>query len=222
MNKSPEEYFQEQDFSVDVPSRTRPGEFTATELAFMEKYMGVDAAPVLRSLGIDATETKKDTEPAGPALEDSLDAVLRSANQLLMVGFFLGNQEFVIPTLAVQEVIKYSTPARLPAAPSFVAGIINQRGKITPLIRLRDLLGIPLEGGREHKFTIICQRRGLQMGLLIDEVRTMYRVAQRDIDWRIETHLGAGIDFISGLLKVQDKLVSIVSVDKIVEVVVKQ
>lgn len=229
MNKSPEEYFQEQNFSTDVPPDAKPGEFTAAEVAFMEKYMGVDAASTLKSIGLEAPSGTEQTdgasgspEESGKPLEESLDTVLRRESELLMVGFFLGNQEFVVPTLAVQEVIKFSPPARLPAAPSFVAGVINLRGKVTPLIRLRDMLGVSADAANENQFIIVCRRRGLQMGLIIDRVRTMYRVAQGDIDWGIEAHLGSNVDFISGLLKLRDELVGIVSVDRIVEIVVQR
>lgn len=227
MNRSPEEYFQEQNFSTDVPPDAKPGEFTDTELAFMEKYMGVDAPSTLKSIGLQApsgaaaggvqAERAAETPP-----EEALDIILRRAPELLLVGFFLGNQEFVVPTLAVQEVIRFSTPAKLPTAPSFVAGVINLRGKVTPLIRLRDMLGVPDDKENEHQFIIVCRRKGLQMGLMIDKVRTMYRVPQDDIDWGIEVHLGANVDFISGLLKLREELIGIVSVDRIVEMVVQQ
>lgn len=223
MNKSPEEYFQEQNFSADMPPDAKPGEFTDAERAFMEKYMGVDAPSTLKSIGLDVpleAAAPKDSVVSSPP-EEALDIILRRETELLLVGFFLGNQEFVVPTLAVQEVIKFSPPARLPKAPSFVAGVINLRGKVTPLIRLRDMLGIPEEAGSQHQFIIVCRRRGLQMGLMIDRVRTMYRVSQREIDWGIEAHLGSNVDFISGLLKLREQLVGIVSVDRIVDVVIQ-
>lgn len=226
MNKSPEEYFQEQNFSTDVPPDAKPGEFTDAERAFMEKYMGVDAVSTLRAIGLQVpSESPPGEEPVRQEekpVEESLDTVLRREPELLMVGFFLGDQEFVVPTLAVQEVIRYSPPAKLPTAPSFVAGVINLRGKITPLIRLRDMLGAPDDTENRHQFIIVCRRRGLQMGLMIDRVRTMYRVAQSDIDWGIEAHFGANVDFISGLLKLREELIGVVSVDRIVEMVVQQ
>ena len=228
MNKSPEEYFQEQNFSTDVPPDTKPGEFTDAELAFMEKYMGVEAASTLKAIGLEGPAKTSQTgstgqaEGAAPQPEEALDAVLKRASELLMVGFYLGGQEFVVPTLAVQEVIRSSPPAKLPTAPSFVAGVINLRGKVTPLIRLRDMLDTASGDGNEHQFIIVCRRRGLQFGLMIDKVHTMYRVPQADIDWGIESHLGANVDFISGLLKLRDQLVGIVSVDRVVEMVIKK
>lgn len=225
INKSPEEYFQEQNFTTDAPPDAKPGEFTDAERAFMEKYMGVDATATLKAIGLQAPCDEAATAPESvkPEMrEEPLDAVLRRAAELLMVGFFLGRQEFVVPTLAVQEVIRYAAPAKLPTAPPFVAGVINLRGKVTPLIRLRDLLGAAEDRENENRFIIVCRRRGLQFGLMIDKVHTMYRVPQSDLEWGIEAHLGGNVDFISGLLKLEQELVGIVSVDRIVEVIIQK
>lgn len=223
-DKSPEEYFQSQNFSTDLPPDAKLGEFTAAERAFMEKYMGVDAGATLRAIGLAPASTPGEDGTVIPSeeREESLDAIIRRAPELLMVGFFLGEQEYVVPTLAVQEVIRYSAPARLPAAPKFVAGVINLRGKVTPLIRLRDLLDPDTAVEKPNQFIIVCRRSGLQFGLIIDRVHTMYRVPREDIDWSIETHLGANVDFIAGLLKLGESLVGIVSVDRIMEVIVKK
>ena len=150
--------------------------------------------------------------------EESFDLILRKEAELQMVGFYIGKQEFTVPTLAVQEVIRYETPAKMPAAPEFVAGVINLRGKMTPLVHLRDMLEIRQARETEDRFIIVCRRKGLQIGLIIERVHTMYRVPQTDIDWGIESLLGINnAEFISGLLKLNESLVGIVSVDRIIE-----
>ncbi|MBZ2172909.1 chemotaxis protein CheW [Nitratidesulfovibrio sp. SRB-5] len=229
--RSPEEYFRQHDFGSEAATGGG-GEFTAAERAFMQKYLGVEEGDLLRRIGIDPVRAGgaggAGAAGAAAGLEDeaeSLDARLRNEPVLQMVGFFLGAQEFAVPTEAVQEVIKYAAPTRLPAAPSFVAGIVNLRGRVTPLVRLRELLGVYDGGdaaGSEDRFIIVCRRRGLQMGMMIERVHTMYRVPQQDIDWAIESHLGISVDFVSGLLKADERLISIVSVDKILDCVLKR
>ena len=61
MSKSPEEYFQEQTFAP--APRSEGTTFTDAELAFMRKYMGLDATETLRKIGIETT-----TAPVGPVL----------------------------------------------------------------------------------------------------------------------------------------------------------
>lgn len=220
MKKSPEDYFQEQDFSAEPADKTS---FSPAEQAFMDKYLGMDGGVLLDKLGIGA-ESAPDALPdqhAEMMAEESLDDMLRSAPEIQMVGFFLGSQEFTIPTVAVQEVIRTMPLAKLPAAPEFVAGVINLRGKVTPLIRLRDMLEVSAPRLDEDKFIIICRRQGFQVGMIIERVHTMYRVPQSDIYWGIEAHIGINVDFIAGLLKLREQLVGIVSVDRVIASIIK-
>lgn len=214
--KSPEEYFQQQDFELGASGR---GEgFSAAERAFMQKYLGVEEGDILKRMGIDAdaaVEVATDGEPP-------LDVIIRQEAELQMVAFFLGEQEYTVPSVAVQEVIRFQTPTRLPAAPAYLAGIINLRGRVTPLVRLRDLLEVQATGTDDDRFIVVCRRHGLQVGLMIERVHTMYRVSQNDIDWAVESHLGINVDFVSGLLKAGERLVGIISVDRIVESVLKR
>lgn len=157
------------------------------------------------------------------AKEPPLETILRQEAQCQMVGFYIGDQEFVVPTKAMQEVIRYETPIRIPLAPPFVTGVISLRGRVTPVVNLRNMLVVnnaPLEG---EGCIIICQCRGLQLGFLVEKIHTMYRVDQKDLDWGVEAQLGsnAEADFISGIMKSDggNRLIGIISVDRIVEYV---
>ena len=155
-------------------------------------------------------------EPEGPPLE----SIMRKAEDLQLVAFYLGEQEFVLPIIAVQEVIKAVPHTRLPSAPPIIAGVINLRDRVTPLLQLRELLGVPRTGKQDDGFIIICRRHGIQMGLIIDRVHTMYRVLQKDVDWAVESHLG-NVEVVCGLLKGNDRLLGIISVDKIFSMLVE-
>lgn len=235
MMKTPEEYFQEQDFGTGPVDKQ--SDFTPAERAFMQKYLGMNEGAVLDKLGIDspaAQQASSGQEPvAAPAAqavqqqapqierEPDLDEQLRSEPELQLVSFYLADQEFTVPIMAVQEVIKYIQPTRLPAAPHFVAGVVNLRGRVTPLVRTKDLLGT--SGGDQEGggFIVVCRRHGLQLGLMIDAVHTMYRTAQESIDWSIEARLGSNVEYISGLMKSGEHLIGIISVDRIVDSVLQ-
>lgn len=161
----------------------------------------------------------------GSGLEREPDLLeqLRNESELQMVSFFLGTQEFTVPISAVQEVIRYLPATKLPVAPPFVTGVINLRGTVTPIIQLRELLGIAglEEQERSDKFIVVCKRHGLQFGLVIDTVHTMYRVPQESIDWAVESHLGVAVQYVFGLMKSDDMLIGIISVDNIVEAILE-
>lgn len=218
MMKTPEEYFQERDF---LPDAQPAGDYTAAERAFLEKYMGQgkDAA-ALAKLGMEPPAPGAQGGGGGVSEMDNepgLEQALRNEVELQLVSFFLGSQEFTIPINVVQEVIRFMPPTKLPAAPSFMAGIVNLRGRVTPLVKLRDLLGMATDDTSDD-FIIVCRRKGLQVGLIITSVATMYRVQQEQVDWNVESHVGGNVEFVNGIMKGDDgRIVGIVSVDRIVD-----
>jgi purine-binding chemotaxis protein CheW len=191
-----------------APGKPAMTDARATELTKLKAAKQTQSSPEARPTMADIYD--------GMDVKDALDHFLRNETELQMVAFYVGDQEFTVPTVIVQEVIHYSTPVKLPVAPPFVAGVINLRGKVTPLVYLRDILEVPQKIKREDRFIVICRYQGLQIGLIIEKVHSMYRVTQNDIDWGIEAHLGINVDYVSGLLKHDDHLIGIVAVDKIV------
>lgn len=219
MTKSPEEYFEQHDFGV----QTGNAGLSASEKAFVEKYMGLDTEKAMDELGLSPTGAHAGRQPdlhPEMAEEKPITVIMRESPSLQMVAFHLGRQEFLVPTLIVQEVIRAMPIVRLPTAPPHVAGAVNLRGKITPLIHLREVLEVSSPRQQEDRFFIVCRRQGLQFGLVVERIHTMYRIPQEDIDWSVETTLGADIVHISGLVKLQDMLVGIVNVDSIIDSII--
>ena len=242
--KTPEEYFLEKNF---LPEGEGAG-YTPAETAFLQKYMGwgedkaseaaapvavpaparVESAPGFGPPPAEAAATPAPPAEAvagrpAPVVPDEPDILvaLKDEEHVQLVGFKVGDQEFTVPIVVVQEVIRHVTPTQLPAAPYFLAGIINLRGRVTPLVRLRTLLGV---GGADadSRFIVVVRRKGLQLGLMIDTVKTMYRVEQKGIDWGVETSLGANVEFVAGLMKSEKgKLVGVISIDRIVDKVLR-
>lgn len=236
------EYFENQSFSMEPAADAA---VSPAERAFIKKYLGVDdpgalaglpeakaqavagfaAAPHIQAAPAQVSELasmdNRGDWSSGEGEVDypSLDETLRSNEAISLVSFYVCQQRFVIPLDAVQEVISYQQPFRLPMAPSHVTGVINLRGHVTPIVRLEDLLLLPrdrvkMEG---EKLFIICHCKGLQLGLQIDKINTMYRAGQDKLDWNIDAQLGASAEFFSGLLTADGKLISIVSVERIVD-----
>ncbi len=139
-----------------------------------------------------------------------------------LVEFTVNSKSYSIPIILVQEVIRYTPPTRLPVSPYFMTGIINLRGKVTPVIDLGSLLcGDCSEAPK--KAIMICQYEGLQLGLLIDQVNTMYTVDQSKLEWGVDQYLSGSTDLIEGLIKADGgELVGIISISKVVSILLKK
>ena len=233
MVKSPMEYFESQEFDTKASPQDS---MTQAEMDFVRKYMGMEPNQALASVpavGGDAQPLAPIPAPAAapgvvsvgipvpaeplPLEEASFEAKLREAESVQLVGFYVGSQLYALPTLVIQEVIRKQEVSQLPMAPSFVSGVINLRGRITPLIRLRALLDMPVAGQDDERFTVICRCQGLQFGMQIDQLQTMYRVMQSDLNWNAESNVGANVEFITGLFEVNDRLIPIISIERLVD-----
>lgn len=174
--KTPEQYFVDDVRLPDVDDAGRA--LTSAEQAFLDKYLGAEREKVLAQAARldprseDVVSGIVGTESGGSAEEHS-DEKMRSQLEIRLVSFSLLEREYALPITVIQEVIRYVKPTKLPTAPACIAGIINLRGRVTPLVSLRTLLGIP--GEQEDRFIVVCRHRGLQIGLMIGAVSTMYK-----------------------------------------------
>lgn len=153
-----------------------------------------------------------------PFEDPKLEKKLKTAPEIRLVGFTLGAGEYTIPIAAVKEVVRAQNPTKIPEAPAHLAGIINLRGRVTPLIRLSVLLNAKGAADKEDRFVVVVRRMGLQAGLLVNSLSSMYRVKLDDIEWNLESRIGGQVELVSGLMKKPTgDLVGILSVDRVLE-----
>jgi purine-binding chemotaxis protein CheW len=221
--KTPEQYFID---DVQLPDAADSGRaLTGAEEAFLDKYLGVERDKVLaqaRRLDPRGEDVVAGIAPSGAAETaeaEHSDEKMRNMAEIRLVSFSLMGREYALPITVIQEVIRFVKPTKLPAAPQSIAGIINLRGRVTPLVSLRTLLGIP--GEQEDRFIVVCRHRGLQIGLMIGAVSTMYKAAGEDLEWNVEGNIGVHTQLLLGLYKSGEKLISILSIDNLVQVVLQ-
>ena len=230
MVKTPEEYFADQCLAVP---QAADATLSAAEQAFVQKYLGSDA---LQNMPVQEPEqvlagaagtahvapeiddahpaAQKRTEANAPSLRTRLAAL----EQVQMVSFYIREQIFLLPVSVIVEVLRYMPLTRLPMAPPFIAGVVNLRGKVTPLLHLDALLTTDQTMRyTEKSFIIVCGTDDMQLGLIIDKVHTMYMVSKDSISWNIEAQLGEGADFLCGLANIGERLHGIIDPELIVE-----
>lgn len=222
--KTLENYF-EQDVALPESSGAR-GDLTGFEREFLEKYVGTgwENTPAGRALA-HPVAAEQVMGPAGePAREESeLDpeASLMAEEELRLVSFHVSDQVFAVPIMLVQEVLRAVPATKLPAAPSFLAGVTNLRGRVTPLVNLACLLDVSCAADEANKFLIVCRLRGMQIGLQVRAIDTMYKAPRADIEWNIEGQVGVNAGLMAGLLKAGDRLIKILSVSRLFQQVLK-
>ena len=81
----------------------------------------------------------------------------QDAELLQLVTFSIGEEEFGVDILSVQEIIRMMDITKVPRAPDFVEGVINLRGKVIPIIDLRRRFGLSTRDHDKHTRIIVIE-----------------------------------------------------------------
>lgn len=98
------------------------------------------------------------------------------------VTFRLGNQLFGISVLAVQDVMRYQTIARIPLSPEVIAGSLNVRGRIVTAYDMRCRLGLPLFEAIENIMMVVVDFQHELFALMVDSVGDVLSLSMRDLE----------------------------------------
>lgn len=133
--------------------------------------------------------------------------------------FMLSDEEFAVPIMQVKEIIEYSELTNVPMVPEFIAGAINLRGSVVPVVNLAIKFGmVPAEISRRTCVVIMeveLDDEHVIMGMLVDKVLQVIDIIDENID--PAPTLGAQIrtDFIRGMGKLDDRFVIILAINKV-------
>ena len=127
-----------------------------------------------------------------------------------LVVFALGQEEYALPIQQVQEIIRYSEPRAVSSADPWIRGVISLRGKIVPVFDLGLRLGLHAEPGQDQKIVIVETNAGTA-GVIVDEVEEVLTVGADQLD----EVPGAGSDAIDAIAKIDDRLVVLLTPDRL-------
>ncbi len=105
------------------------------------------------------------------------------ATERQVVVLHLGDDVFGIDIAVIHTVITPQAITAVPRTPPFVAGVMNLRGRIVPVVDLRTRLGLPPAAGElKTRRIVIVETEGLTAGLIVDAVSEVLRLPEGAID----------------------------------------
>jgi len=138
-----------------------------------------------------------------------------SSELIQLVTFKLGNEEFGVDIFKVREINKMMPITKVPNAPSFVEGVVNLRGSITPIIDLRARLGLQESDVTEKTGIVVAELTESTIGLIVDEVKEVLRIPADITEPPPEIVAGINSDFITSVAKLEDRLLILLDLSKI-------
>ncbi|QOP45203.1 chemotaxis protein CheW [Sulfurimonas paralvinellae] len=133
-----------------------------------------------------------------------------------LVGFMIGDEEYAVPILSIQEIIKPFTWTRVPQVPAYVLGVFNLRGAVIPLIDLRAKFGLSTKKQSEDTRFIVMRHGDDVAGFVIDRLTMAIRIKKENIGPAPDTVNGDDT-IIDGVGKQADKIITILKVNKLLE-----
>ncbi len=128
--------------------------------------------------------------------------------------FSLADEDYGLKVLTVREIIGIMDITRVPQTPNFVRGVVNLRGKVIPVLDLREKLGLP---AMEYNTLtcIIVVDIGVLMGVIVDTVQEVHHIPEADIEESPKLCASVDTTFILGMGKVNGKVKILLDVERI-------
>ncbi len=139
-----------------------------------------------------------------------------NGDELQLVSFNIGSEEFGVEILKVQEINRMVEITRVPQAPHYVEGVINLRGKVIPIIDLRKRFSLDVKEYDKNTRIVVVDINGNIMGMIVDAVSEVLRLSSSTIEPPPEIVTGVNAEYIKGVAKLEDRLLIFLDLSKVV------
>ena len=182
----------------------------APDAASTDSVSQAPAEAVRQAISEAATPAKEAagaTAPANvevpPALRGNSDQDSQSSQ---VVSFRLGEEEYGVNIMTVQEIILLGCITQVPEVPEHVLGVINLRGNVIPILNLRRRFGMPDQEPEDATRIVVMNLNGRTVGVVVDAVSEVLRLSLDDVSPTPQSLSSAGKDYITGLAQSGERL----------------
>jgi purine-binding chemotaxis protein CheW len=165
-----------------------------------------------------AAVAKKSGMTSGHAAGSELDEE-DSSDELQLVSFEVAGQEYAMAIEEVQEIVQIPEEIiHVPHSASYVMGIMTLRNRLLPLVNLRHMFDLPNRENDDHSRIVVVSLGSSSVGIVMDSVNEVLRVAKADVDSMPELLARSGdLTEISEICRLDNgkRLVSIISADNL-------
>lgn len=150
-------------------------------------------------------------------MNQTTDAALTAAeaHHREFLVFSLGEEEYAVDILKVQEIRGYENVTRIANAPDFIKGVTNLRGVIVPIVDLRIKFHLDKVEYGGQTVVIVVNVEDRIVGIVVDGVSDVMTLSPDQIKPAPEFGVTLSSDFLSGLGSLEDRMLVLVDIDKL-------
>ena len=129
--------------------------------------------------------------------------------------FRLGNEEYGIDILKVQEIRGYDAVTAIANAPAFIKGVVNLRGIIVPIVDLRIKFAVGEARYDQFTVVIILNIGARVVGVVVDSVSDVLTLASGQVKAAPEFATTLNTEYITGLGTVDQRMLILVDIERL-------
>lgn len=126
--------------------------------------------------------------------------------------FTLADEEFCVETVYIQEIIKMVEYVSLPNLPEFIKGVANLRGRIVPLMDLRQKLNLSPKQDTYNSRVIVLAVKNVTFGIIVDSVSEVIRIADSSIEDALSFTSNVAPEYLKGLAKIDGRILILLDI----------
>jgi purine-binding chemotaxis protein CheW len=150
---------------------------------------------------------------SSPTSAQSHHVGISTGNEYL--AFKLGDEEYGIDILKVQEIRGYENVTRIANAPEFIKGVINLRGIIVPIVDMRIKFNLGEPSYDQFTVVIILSIAGRVMGMVVDSVSDVTTLEPEQIRPAPQMGTALNTDYLVGLGTVEERMLILLDIERL-------
>jgi purine-binding chemotaxis protein CheW len=135
---------------------------------------------------------------------------------MLHVAFRVGTAEYVLPASQVLHLESFETATHVPGVPAYVAGLVQVRGRVVPVVDLRIRFGLPPAAHALDHRVIVVQLGPRVAGLLVDSAREVIKLDPSSFQDAPALVKQQANGFVTGVVTVRGRLFLIVDMPRLI------
>jgi len=144
-----------------------------------------------------------------------MDNTLMNDGVFEALAFKLGNEEYGIKILKVQEIRGYEAVTRIASAPEHVKGVVNLRGTIVPIVDMRIKFSLGTPTYNQFTVVIILNIQDRVVGMVVDSVSDVISLGAEQIKPAPDMGGALNTDYLIGLGTVDERMIILVDIDRL-------
>ena len=163
------------------------------------------------TIAVNAGNISRESQAARAATD------LSTSDWLQLITFQVSGEEFGIEIVHVQEILRMQRLTRVPKSPAHVAGVINVRGKLIPVVNLRQRFGLVDAAATNATRIVVIDFKTMILGLIVDSVSEVLRISAA----AVVPAPGLGReqrDYVAGIAKLDSRLIIVLDLERLTSV----